>query len=281
METLSERDQVPEGLAVFLGGLRRGRLLTAGEERALARRVERGDLRAKDRLIEANLRLVVAIAKRYRGRGLPFLDLIQEGTIGLIRAAELYDFRRGIRFSTYASWWIRQAVVRALADRGRAIRLPVHVVAALTHISRTEAFLESELGRKPTVAEVAAEARVNAREVVKLREIVAQEPVSLDAPVTSDSVTTLGELVADQLAGVPEEQVSEESAGDLTPLLACLPGQLREIVALRWGINGHRPHARTEIAAATGLSRYKVTRLEQEATAMLQELASQQRQAVA
>jgi RNA polymerase primary sigma factor len=282
MEWLGEQDGVPDALVAFLGGLRRQRLLRASEERALARRVERGDLRAKDHLIEANLRLVVAIAKRYRGRGLPFLDLIQEGTIGLIRAAELYDFRRGIRFSTYASWWIRQAVVRALADQARAIRLPVHVVAALTRVVRTEAFLESELGRKPTVEEIASEACVAVAEVVRLGELVAQEPVSLDAPVTDDSVTTLGELIADRLATVPEDQLADESVSvRVVSLLRCLADEYHEIMVLRWGLDGHHPHARSEIATKLGLSIYKVTRLEQEATALLQQLAEEQRQAAA
>jgi len=281
VETLSERDGMPEALAAFLGGLGRRRLLRSAEERVLARRIERGDLAAKDHLIEANLRLVVAVAKPYRGRGLPFLDLIQEGTIGLIRASELYDFRRGVRFSTYAGWWIRQALVRALADQARAIRLPVHVDAAVIRLARTETFLEGQLGRRPTIQEVAYEANLDVSDVVKLREIVRQEPVSLDAPVTDSSVTTLGQLVADRVATIPEDVVTDDSDGLSRSLLACLDTRHREVMTLRWGLAGCHPHGRREVASKLGVSVYRVSRLEHEALAMLQEVAGRPREAAA
>src|SRR5437773_7732159 len=174
-----------DSLQLFLKDIGRVDLLTAAQEVELAKRIERGDHRAKQEMIEANLRLVVSIAKRYRNQGLPFLDLIQEGTIGLVRAAEKFDYRKGFKFSTYATWWIRQAVARALADKSRTIRMPVHVVEKLNKIVRSERKLRGELGREPTAVEIGRELDLNAEEVEQIRRS-SQLPVSLEKPVGDD-----------------------------------------------------------------------------------------------
>jgi RNA polymerase primary sigma factor len=275
VSTQSAPDVVPDALDAFLGKLGDHRLLRAVDERALARRIERGDLEAKRRLIEANLRLVVSIAKRYRGQGLPFLDLIQEGTIGLVRAAELFDYRRRIKFSTYATWWIRQAVVRALADKARTIRLPVHVVEAQRRVARAQSHLEGELGRWATVEEIAQRLGVSIDQVVRLRAL-APEPVSLDAPLSYDSTTTLGELVADGKAPrQPYEADESEPVARLLPLLTRLPTRTRYVLALRWGLAGERPHTLAEIGQALGMSRQRVRHIELDALEQLRAWASQ------
>src|SRR5246127_5008920 len=176
------REVSTDALQLFLKDIGKVELLTAAEEVELAKRIERGDHRAKQEMVEANLRLVVSIAKRYRNQGLPFLDLIQEGTIGLVRAAEKFDWRKGYKFSTYATWWIRQAVARALADKARTIRMPVHVVEKLNKIQRTERTLRTELGREPTSAEMADELEMDDDEVEEIRR-TSQQPVSLSKPI--------------------------------------------------------------------------------------------------
>src|ERR1041385_3965668 len=178
----SVREVSTDALQLFLKDIGKVELLTAAEEVELAKRIERGDHRAKQEMVEANLRLVVSIAKRYRNQGLPFLDLIQEGTIGLVRAAEKFDWRKGYKFSTYATWWIRQAVARALADKARTIRMPVHVVEKLNKIVRTERKLRAELGREPSAAEIGVDLDIGATEVDQIRRR-AQTPVSLEKPV--------------------------------------------------------------------------------------------------
>jgi len=278
MTAVVERSEVPEALVAFLANVGRHRLLRPDEERTLARRIERGDLQAKQRLIEANLRLVVTIAKPYRGRGVPFLDLIQEGTIGLVRAAELFDYRRQIKFSTYATWWIRQAVARAIADQAKLIRLPIHVNDTLSRVTRTEAFLETELGRHASTEEVASEARIPVKELLRLREVVAQEPLSLDAPLTVDGTATLGDIVSDRLA-VATDDVDPRS--ELPALLACLAEQSRRIIVLRWGLMGHQSHTRAEIARREGISRHRVKQIELEALGILQQLGEEQERAAA
>src|SRR3712207_6085259 len=197
-------DMTTDSLQLFLKDIGKVRLLTAQEEVDLAKRIERGDLDAKQKMVESNLRLVVSIAKNYRNQGLPFLDLIQEGTLGLVRAAEKFDYRKGFKFSTYAAWWIRQAIARALADKARTIRIPVHVVEKLNKIGRAERKLLTEKGREPTSAEIAAELELECDEVEALRRS-AQAPVSLEKPVGDDEDSTFGHFLADESASAPDE----------------------------------------------------------------------------
>src|SRR5579872_4560537 len=185
-----------DSLQLFLKDIGKVDLLTAAQEVELAKRIERGDDRAKRQMVEANLRLVVSIAKRYRNQGLPFLDLIQEGTIGLVRAAEKFDHRKGFKFSTYATWWIRQAVARAIADKGRTIRMPVHVVEKLNKINRAERKLVSELGREPSIEEIAAVVHLPEPEIESIKRS-AQTPISLEKPVGDDDESEFGQFLAD------------------------------------------------------------------------------------
>ena len=196
-EWASEADISTDSLQLFLKDIGKVPLLTAAQEVELAKRIERGDHAAKQEMVEANLRLVVSIAKSYRNQGLPFLDLIQEGTIGLVRAAEKFDYRKGFKFSTYATWWIRQAVARAIADKGRTIRMPVHVVEKLNKIGRAERKLRAELGREPTAAEIAHDLDFTVEEVEQIRRS-AQTPVSLEKPVGDDEESEFGQFLADE-----------------------------------------------------------------------------------
>src|SRR5919106_1159299 len=198
-------DMTTDSLQLFLKDIGKVRLLTAAEEVELAKRIERGDLDAKQKMVESNLRLVVSIAKNYRNQGLPFLDLIQEGTLGLVRAAEKFDYRKGFKVSTYATWWIRQAVARALADKARTIRIPVHVVEKLNKIGRAERKLVTELGREPTPDEIAEVTGIDPDEVDSIKRS-AQAPVSLEKPVGDEEESEFGQFIADERS---EEHTSE------------------------------------------------------------------------
>src|SRR3989441_3630347 len=200
----ADLDFTADSLQLFLKDVGKVDLLTAAQEVELAKRIERGDLRAKQQMVEANLRLVVSIAKRYRNQGLPFLDLIQEGTIGLVRAAEKFDYRKGFKFSTYATWWIRQAVARAIADKGRTIRMRVHVVEKLNRILRSERKLRAELSREPTSAEIAIDLELSIEEVEQIRRS-AQAPVSLEKPVGDEEESELGHFLTDLSVPLPDE----------------------------------------------------------------------------
>src|SRR5438045_2108345 len=195
---------VLDPLQLFLTNIGKVDLLTAAQEVQLAKRIERGDQRAKQEMVEANLRLVVSIAKRYRGQGLPFLDLIQEGTIGLARAAEKFDHRRGFKFSTYATWWIRQAVARALADKARTIRMPVHVVEKLNRIIRSERRLRAELGREPVATEIARDLELKSDEIEQIRR-TAQSLESLEKPAGDEDESEFGHFITDENAPLPDE----------------------------------------------------------------------------
>jgi RNA polymerase primary sigma factor len=250
-----------DALQLFLREAGRHTLLTAAQEVALAKRVERGDLEAKQVMIQANLRLVVSIAKNYRNQGLPFLDLIQEGTLGLIRAVEKFDWRRGFKFSTYATWWIRQAVARALADKARTIRMPVHIVERLQKMNRAERSLWTVLGREPTLDEIAEEANLTSQQVHEVR-AAARASSSLDAPIGEAEDAVLGDFVAaDEL--LHEERVELELRSQaLQAALASLPERELEVVTMRYGLGGTEPKTLEEIGRRLGLTRERVRQIE-------------------
>ena len=252
-----------DALQLFLREAGRHPLLTAAQEVELAKRIERGDLEAKARMIQSNLRLVVSIAKNYRNQGLPFLDLIQEGTLGLIRAVEKFDWRRGFKFSTYATWWIRQAVARALADKGRTIRMPVHIVERMQKINRAERTLWTQLGREPTLGEIAEEASLTEQQVLEVR-AAARASASLDAPVGDTEDAVLGDFVAGD-DPLPEETVELQLRSEALRLaLAALPAREREVVTLRYGLGGIEPRTLEEIGRRLGLTRERVRQIELE-----------------
>jgi RNA polymerase primary sigma factor len=250
-----------DALQLFLREAGRHQLLTAAQEVELAKRIERGDMEAKERMIQSNLRLVVSIAKNYRNQGLPFLDLIQEGTLGLIRAVEKFDWRRGFKFSTYATWWIRQAVARALADKARTIRMPVHIVERLQKINRAERSLWTQLGREPTLEEVADEASLTPQQVLEVR-AAARASTSLDAPIGDEEDAVLGDFVAGD-EPLPEDAVDVELRRQvLRHALLSLPDREREVVTMRYGIGGDEPRTLEEIGRLLGLTRERVRQIE-------------------
>ena len=257
-----------DALQLFLNEAGRWPLLTAEEEVELAKRIERGDKEAKDRMINSNLRLVVSIAKRYQGHGLSLLDLIQEGIIGLIRAVEKFDWRRGFKFSTYATWWIRQAVQRGVANKSRTIRIPVHIAEREQRIARAERELAPKLGRQPTEKEVAKHARLPVKQVQEVRK-AARAVTSLDRPIGDENEGSLGELFASEQAP-PEEEIGVSLEQDvLRRAVAQLPEREREVVKLRYGLNGDRDPASLEaIGRQLGLTRERVRQIE--ATALEQ-----------
>jgi RNA polymerase primary sigma factor len=266
-----------DSLRLYLRSIGRVELLTAAQEVALARRIERGDMDAKRHMIEANLRLVVSIAKSYLGRGLTFLDLIQEGSMGLIRAVEKFDYRRGYKFSTYATWWIRQAVTRAIADKGRTIRIPVHMVEKLNRVVHAERQLVQELGREPIAAEIAAELQITVREV---RDVwrMAQQPISLEKPVGEEDDSSLRDFVEDPTAESPFELASERLRREnLRRALAALPEREREVIELRFGLTGQRPYTLEEVGRAFNVTRERIRQIESHTLKKLEALPEAQR----
>jgi RNA polymerase primary sigma factor len=252
-----------ETARMYVRSIRRVPLLTPAQAVALAKRVERGDLEAKRHMVEANMRLVVSIAGQHVGRGVTFVDLIQEGSLGLIRAVEKFDYRRGHRFSTYASWWIRQAMSRAIADHGRLIRLPAHVVARINQVSAVDRYLSQRLGREPTDEEVAGELRCAPDEVRELRHAAAQQPISLDGPVHPDDHGTLGDLIEDRAAQCPFECAREALRRDTAHrLLGMLPQRERQIIEMRFGLDGSPARVRSDVAEALGLKYERVRQIE-------------------
>jgi RNA polymerase primary sigma factor len=251
-----------DALQLFLKDVGKVDLLTAAQEVELAKRIERGDHRAKQEMVEANLRLVVSIAKRYRNQGLPFLDLIQEGTIGLVRAAEKFDYRKGFKFSTYATWWIRQAVARALADKARTIRMPVHVVEKLNKIVRAERKLRAELGREPVSAEIARDLDLGIEEVESIRR-TAQTPVSLEKPVGDDEESEFGHFITDETEPLPDEAAEVTLRKEaLSAILGSLSHRERRVLELRYGLNGEHPRTLDEVGRAFNVTRERIRQIE-------------------
>ena len=248
-------------VGMYLREISRVPLLTAAEEVSLAKALERGDLRARRRLIESNLRLVVSIARRYSGRGLSFLDLIQEGNVGLMKAVERYDWRLGHRFSTYATWWIRQSVTRALADQGRTIRVPAQVVDTINRMARVERQLTQKHNRVPTHEELADEMGIKATKVEELKR-VSQEPVSLASPVGEDA-TELGEMIEDERQrGLGSDMANRQRDAHISDLISQLPYRERLILELRYGLGGEQPHTLEEVGRRFGVTRERVRQIE-------------------
>ncbi len=266
-----------DSLRLYLRSIGRVQLLTAEREVALAKRIERGDLYAKQEMVEANLRLVVSIAKGYLGRGLSFLDLIQEGSLGLIRAVEKFDYRRGYKFSTYATWWIRQAVTRAIADKGRTIRIPVHMVEKLNKVVHVERQLVQSLGREPTPDEIAAELECTVREVRDIQRM-AQQPVSLEKPIGEEEESELGDFVEDEAAVSPFDQASENLRREnVRKALDALPQREREVIEMRFGLTGARPFTLEEVGRAFNVTRERIRQIENHTLKKLESLPEAQR----
>ena len=259
-----------DALQLFLREAGRHPLLTAAQEVALAKKIERGDQAAKQRMIQSNLRLVVSIAKNYRNQGLPFLDLIQEGTLGLIRAVEKFDWRRGYKFSTYATWWIRQAVARALADKARTIRMPVHIVERLQQMNRAERSLPTQLGREPLLEEIAEAAGLPIEQARQVR-AAARAVMSLDQPVGDQGDAVVGKFLAGDEV-LPDEQIERSLRSQaLHQALAALRERERQVLVLRYGLDDDEPKTLEEIGHRLGLTRERIRQIEVEA---LRRLAS-------
>ena len=259
---LSVKAPSNDSVRLYLREIGKVRLLTAAEEVSLAKRIERRDMSAKAALIEANLRLVVSVAKRYVGRGLQLLDLIQEGNMGLIRAVEKFDYRKGYKFSTYATWWIRQAITRAIADQARTIRVPVHMVETINRLARIQRQLLQDLGRDPTLEEIAAELGVTVDRVREIRKI-AQEPVSLETPVGEEEDSPLGEFIEDREAVNPSDAVTELLQREqLDCLLNTLTHRERTVLELRFGLRGDEPRTLEEVGQTFGVTRERIRQIE-------------------
>jgi RNA polymerase primary sigma factor len=270
-------DVSTDALQLFLKEIGKVDLLTAPQEIELAKRIERGDHEAKQNMVAANLRLVVSIAKRYRNQGLPFLDLIQEGTIGLVRAAEKFDYRKGFKFSTYATWWIRQAVARALADKSRTIRMPVHVVEKLNKIVRSERKLRGELGREPSSPEIARDLDLTADEVDHIRRS-AQLPVSLEKPVGDDEESEFGHFLTDENVLLPEEAAEQALRKDaLRKILDSLSPREQRILEMRYGLDGEQPRTLDEVGRAFNVTRERIRQIENQCLKKLRALADCQK----
>jgi RNA polymerase primary sigma factor len=265
-----------DSLRLYLREIGKVPLLTADQEVYLAKRIERGDMCAKTQMIEANLRLVVSIAKSYLGRGLSFLDLIQEGSLGLIRAVEKFDYRKGYKFSTYATWWIRQAVTRAIADKARTIRIPVHMVEKLNKVVHIERQLVQRLGREPRPDEIATELEMTTEEV---REILrmAQLPVSLEKPIGEEEESELGDFVQDEQAESPFDTASLSlRREDIKKALDSLPDRERKVIELRFGLLGDQPCTLEEVGRAFGVTRERIRQIENNTLKRLESLPEAQ-----
>src|SRR5919201_437409 len=265
------QEMTTDALQLFLRDACRHPLLRAWQEVELAKRIERGDMRAKQTMIESNLRLVVSIAKNYRHQGLPFLDLIQEGTLGLIRAVEKFDWRRGYKFSTYATWWIAQGVARGLADKARTIRMPVHIVERMQKLNRAERTLWTQLGREPSLDEVAEEANLPIAQALEVK-AAARASTSLDQPVGESDDAVFGDFVAGD-GPLPDEEVEVSlRCQALAEALAALSERERKVLILRYGLDDAEPKTLEEIGRRLGLTRERVRQIETEALKRLARL---------
>jgi RNA polymerase primary sigma factor len=265
-----------DSLRLYLRSIGKVDLLSAAEEVALAKRIERGDMKAKEQMVKANLRLVVSIAKGYLGRGLTFLDLIQEGSLGLIRAVEKFDYRRGYKFSTYATWWIRQAVTRAIADKARTIRIPVHMVEKLNNVVHVERQLVQKLGREPSADEIATELRCSPREVRDVLRI-SQLPISLEKPIGEEEDSALGDFVEDESAESPFESATViMQRENVWRALRALPERERKVIELRYGLTGRQPLTLEEVGRAFGVTRERIRQIENNTLKKLQRLPEAQ-----
>ena len=269
-------DMTTDALQLFFKDIAKVRLLTGAEEVGLAKRIEVGDRAAKQKMIESNLRLVVSIAKNYRNQGLPFLDLIQEGTIGLVRAVEKFDYRKGFKFSTYATWWIRQAVARALADTGRTIRLPVHIVEQVNKIAHAERTISPSLGRDPSAGEIADLVGITPEKVETIK-LSARAPISLEKPVGDEEGSEFGELIADQRSESPYDLAMVAITHTaLYEALDSLGYRERRIIELRYGLDGQHPGSLDEIGRRFNVTRERIRQIEKHALHKLQHLPETQ-----
>jgi RNA polymerase primary sigma factor len=259
-----------DAVRLYLRSIGRVPLITREDEVRLAKRIEQNDMSAKNALIEANLRLVVSIAKRYTGRGLTLLDLIQEGNLGLIRAVEKFDWRRGFKFSTYATWWIRQAITRALADQSRTIRIPVHMVERMNRVARAKRSLMQQHNREPTSEEIAVLVEMTPKKVDEILKL-GQEPVSLEAPVGGEEGdASLGDFISDDVGDRPLEVVANQIRDkDLQEVLDSLPWRERRVIELRYGLGDKGPMTLEDIGHEVGVTRERVRQIESKTLAML------------
>ncbi len=278
-EEAVDEDEVPEApeatqdpLKLYVRQIGDGRLLTPAEERELARRKDAGDEEAKKRLIECNLRLVMSITRHYTKAGVPLLDLIQEGNLGLIRAVEKFDYKMGFKLSTYATWWIRQSITRALADQGRTIRLPVHVAEQVRRLMRSRRVLAQKLNRDPTVAELATESGFPEKRVQELLDLV-EDPVSLETPV-GDGESLYGDLIEDLNVKAPHATTAEKlRSTELADALQRLNPRMRHVLQRRFGLDGRPSETLEEVGAGLGITRERVRQLESRALRELRTVA--------
>jgi len=262
---LGDEIAIDDPVRMYLKEIGKIPLLSAEEEVELAKRMEQGDMEAKRKLIESNLRLVVSIAKKYIGRGMLFLDLIQEGNLGLIRAVEKFDYRKGYKFSTYATWWIRQAITRAIADQARTIRIPVHMVETINKLQRVSRQLVQELGREPTIEEIAEAMEMPPEKVEEIMK-VAQDPVSLETPIGEEEDSHLGDFIEDKIIPSPSEAAAKQLLKEqLEAVLNTLSKREREVLKLRFGLEDGRPSTLEEVGKRFGVTRERIRQIESKA----------------